>query len=159
MFQQLFKKTKLTYVWLEESVSMVDFFKELKDTINQTNKLWRLKQEDDVVEQIFNSLLKSCELLANNFDLFFKLLSLASWLRSYLLYNSAQSLPSQSLPIFFFEYINSAPLCGQGLGRVGVAGAWEYPRRATDRPGTLWGLGNFRIWFSGHGFQDLGSQL
>jgi len=33
------------------------------------------------------------------------------------------------------------------------------PRRATDRPGTLWGLGNFRIWFSGHGFQDLGSQL
>jgi hypothetical protein len=23
----------------------------------------------------------------------------------------------------------------------------------------LWGLGNFRIWFLGHGFQDLGSQL
>jgi hypothetical protein len=22
----------------------------------------------------------------------------------------------------------------------------------------LWGLGNFRIWFSGHGFRDLGSQ-
>jgi hypothetical protein len=23
----------------------------------------------------------------------------------------------------------------------------------------LWGLGNFRIWFSRHGFQDLGFQL
>jgi hypothetical protein len=23
----------------------------------------------------------------------------------------------------------------------------------------FWGLGNFRIWFSRHGFQDLGSQL
>jgi hypothetical protein len=74
---------------------------------------------------------------------------LSSW--AYLLYNSAQSLPFNSpyhlSPYQFFP------------GRVGVAGAWEYPRRATDRPGTLWGLGNFRIWFSGHGFQDLGSQL
>ncbi len=85
--------------------------------------------------------------------------SKCNWKAPYLLYNSAQSLPSQSLPIFFFEYINSAPLCRQGLGRVGVAGAWEYPWRATDWPGILWGLGNFRIWFSGHGFQDLGSQL
>jgi hypothetical protein len=42
---------------------------------------------------------------------------------------------------------------------VGVAGACEYQLRATDRPGTLWSLGNFRIWFSGHGFWDLGSQL
>ncbi len=33
------------------------------------------------------------------------------------------------------------------------------PRRATNRLDTLWGLGNFRIWISGHGFQDLGSQL
>ncbi len=58
-----------------------------------------------------------------------------------------------------FEWSSTQSLCGQGPGRVGVAGAWEYPRRATDRPGTLWGLGNFRISFSGHGFQDLGSQL
>jgi peptidoglycan hydrolase-like protein with peptidoglycan-binding domain len=28
-----------------------------------------------------------------------------------------------------------------------------------DLGSQLWGLGNFRIWFSGHGFQDLGSQL
>jgi hypothetical protein len=63
---------------LEESVSMVDFFKEVKGHHQPTNKHWRLKQEDDVVEQIINSLLKSCELLANNFDLFFKLLNLAS---------------------------------------------------------------------------------
>ncbi len=67
---QLFLKTRLTYVRLEESVSMVDFFKELKDTINQLTNIGELKQEDDVVGQIFNSLLKSCELLANNFDLF-----------------------------------------------------------------------------------------
>jgi hypothetical protein len=68
--QWLFLKTRLAYVRLEESVSMVDFFKELKDTINQLTSIGELKQEDDVVGQIFNSLLKSCELLANNFDLF-----------------------------------------------------------------------------------------
>jgi hypothetical protein len=28
-----------------------------------------------------------------------------------------------------------------------------------DLRSQLWGLGNFRIWFSRHGFQDLGSQL
>ncbi len=28
-----------------------------------------------------------------------------------------------------------------------------------DLGSQLWGLGNFRIWFSGHDFQDLGSQL
>jgi hypothetical protein len=28
-----------------------------------------------------------------------------------------------------------------------------------DLGSQLWGLGNFRIWFLGHGFQDLGSQL
>jgi len=67
--QQLFLKTRLTYVRLEENVSMVDFFKELKDTINQLTNIEELKQ-DDVVGQIFNSLLKTCELLANNFDLF-----------------------------------------------------------------------------------------
>jgi hypothetical protein len=55
---------------LEENVSMVDFFKELKDTINQLTNIGELKQDHDVVEQIFNSLLKSYELLANNFDLF-----------------------------------------------------------------------------------------
>jgi hypothetical protein len=68
--QQLFFKTRLTYVRLEESVSTVDFFKELKDNINELTNIGELKQDDDVVEQIFNSLLKSCELLANNFDLF-----------------------------------------------------------------------------------------
>jgi hypothetical protein len=28
-----------------------------------------------------------------------------------------------------------------------------------DLGSQLWGLGNFRMWFSGYGFQDLGSQL
>jgi hypothetical protein len=58
------------YVKLEENVFMVDFFNELKDTIKQLTKIAKLKQEDDVVGQIFNSLLKSFELLVNNFDLF-----------------------------------------------------------------------------------------
>ncbi len=58
------------YVKLEENVFMVDFFKELKDTINQLTNIAKLKHEDDVVGQIFNLLLKSCELLTNNFDLF-----------------------------------------------------------------------------------------
>jgi hypothetical protein len=53
----------------EENFYTVDFFKELKDTINQLTNIGELKQ-DDVVGQIFNSLLKSCELFANNFDLF-----------------------------------------------------------------------------------------
>ncbi len=68
--QQLFLKIRLMYVKLEENVFIVDFFKELKDTIEQLTKTVELKQEDDVVGQIFNSLLNSCELLANNFDLF-----------------------------------------------------------------------------------------
>jgi hypothetical protein len=51
--QQLFLKTRLTYVRLEQNVSMIDFFKELKDTINQLTNIGELKQDDDVVEQIF----------------------------------------------------------------------------------------------------------
>jgi len=50
--------------------------------------------------------------------------------------------------------------CRAGFVTEGRPGpAQHLARWATDRPGTLWGLGNFRIWFSGHGFQDLGSQL
>ncbi len=52
--QQLFLKTRVTYVRLEESVYMVDFFEELKDTINQLINPGELKQED-VIGQIFNS--------------------------------------------------------------------------------------------------------
>jgi len=44
---------------------------------------------------------------------------------------------------------------GQGRGRQGRAGA----DRAEGRAARQKDLGNFRIWFSGHGFQDLGSQL
>jgi hypothetical protein len=39
-------------------------------------------------------------------------------------------------------------------------GAWEISGHGFQDLGSeLWGLGNFRIWFSGHGFQDLGSEL
>jgi hypothetical protein len=35
-------------------------------------------------------------------------------------------------------------------------GAWEILGHGFQDLGSqLWGLGNFRIWFSGHGFQDL----
>ncbi len=56
---------------------------------------------------------------------------------------------------------------GQGRGRAAVTGrAWQ-GRAGRPGQGRAAGagqarqkdLGNFRIWFSGHGFQDLGSQL
>ncbi len=48
---------------------------------------------------------------------------------------------------------------GQGQGRAGKK-TWEILGYGFQDLGSqLWGLGNFRIWFSGHGFQDLGSQL
>jgi hypothetical protein len=48
---------------------------------------------------------------------------------------------------------------GQSVARHG--GVEPGPSQKADRArsGTLWGLGNFRIWFSRHGFQDLRSQL
>jgi len=36
---------------------------------------------------------------------------------------------------------------------------WFSEHGFQDLGSQLWDLGNFRIWFSGHGFQDLGSQL
>jgi hypothetical protein len=39
-------------------------------------------------------------------------------------------------------------------------GAWIFTLAVSKtETSELWGLGNFRIWFSGHGFQDLGSEL
>ncbi len=54
-----------------------------------------------------------------------------------------------------------------GRGRAGQAKQkdlgnfriWFSGHGFHDLGSQLWGLGNFRIWFSGHGFQDLGSQL
>jgi len=43
-----------------------------------------------------------------------------------------------------------------GLGNFRI---WFSGHDFQDLGSQLWGLGNFRIWFSGHGFQDLGSQL
>jgi len=43
-----------------------------------------------------------------------------------------------------------------GLGNFRI---WFSGHGFQDLRSQLWGLGNFRIWFSGHGFQDLGSQL
>ncbi len=48
---------------------------------------------------------------------------------------------------------------GRGRGRAGgssVFGNLEFAFRVSK---TQKDLGNFWIWFSGHGFQDLGSQL
>jgi hypothetical protein len=42
---------------------------------------------------------------------------------------------------------------------VGNFRIWFSGHGFQDLGSQLWGLGNFRIWFSGHGFQDLGSQL
>jgi len=53
----------------------------------------------------------------------------------------------------------SSSSAGQGQGRAGgssVFGDLEFALRVSK---TQKDLGNFRIWFSGHGFQDLGSQL
>ncbi len=66
----------------------------------------------------------------------------------------------------------SACLCGQKLGSAGADRAGQGRAARKKDLGNLWfsghgfqglgsqiwGLGNFRIWFSGHGFQDLGSQ-
>jgi hypothetical protein len=43
-----------------------------------------------------------------------------------------------------------------GLGNFRI---WFSGRGFWDLGFQLWGLGNFKIWFSGHGFWDLGSQL
>jgi hypothetical protein len=43
-----------------------------------------------------------------------------------------------------------------GLGNFRI---WFSEHGFRDLRSQLWGLGNFRIWFSGYGFQDLRSQL
>ncbi len=93
---------------------------------------------------------------------------------NFLLYNSAQSLPSQSLPNFFlgplsnfvdrglgeWEWLGPGSTHGGRLTGPALFGAWEILGYGFQDLGSqLWGLGNFRIWFSRHGFQDLGSQL
>ncbi len=66
-------------------------------------------------------------------------------------------------PPAVFNYRQCRGRAGQGgKGRAGRPGkkTWEILGYGFQDLGSqLWGLGNFRIWFSRHGFQDLGSQL
>jgi hypothetical protein len=55
---------------------------------------------------------------------------------------------------FFFSFaLNCRQCCSENF-RI-----WFLGHGFSDLGSQLWGLGNFRIWFSRHGFRDLGSQL
>ncbi len=59
----------------------------------------------------------------------------------------------------FFLFFSFSPgliysRCCSGNFRI-----WFSGHGFRDLGSQLWGLGNFRIWFSRHGFRDLGSQL
>jgi hypothetical protein len=54
---------------------------------------------------------------------------------------------------FFLSALNCRRCCS-GNFRI-----WFSRHGFQDLGSQLWGLGNFRIWFSGHGFWDLRSQL
>jgi hypothetical protein len=76
-----------------------------------------------------------------------------------------------SAPVIY-EADSATPLCvrssvcssvcltdGQGRGRAAVTDRAGQGGRGRPGQARQKDLGNFRIWFSGHGFQDLGSQL
>ncbi len=58
---------------------------------------------------------------------------------------------------FFFFFLFPALNCRRCCS--GTFRIWFSGHGFQDLGSQLWGLGNFRIWFSGHGFRDLGSQL
>jgi hypothetical protein len=70
--------------------------------------------------------------------------------------------------IFSYWLLSSWPLSSSANSKQGKAARqkdlgnfriWFSGHGFQDLGSQLWDLGNFGIWFSGHGFQDLGFQL